>query len=213
MKTVQIIGAPQSNFVRVVRLVAEEKGAPYELVAAMPHTPEVTAIHPLGKIPVMRHGDVELCESRAIAHYLDAALPGRKLMPSDPLEAAKIEQWVSMMITAYDPAFRPYLGAYFFPGTADGSPDRPRIEASMPKIEELLTKLDSVVAPTGHVVGDSFSLADIYLLPLLSYLKDLPESGAVIAKLPNLSAYIRRHDERASMKATVSPPFPRREAA
>jgi hypothetical protein len=31
----------------------------------MPHTPEIDAIHPVGKIPAMRHGDVVLAEPRA----------------------------------------------------------------------------------------------------------------------------------------------------
>lgn len=213
MKEVEIIGAPLSNFVRVIRIVAEEKGVPYTLTPAMPHTDQVDAIHPLGKIPVFRHGDVELCESRAIIQYLDAAFPQNKLYPGDAIGAAKVEQWVSMAMTAFDPCFRPYLGGYFFPGTADGSPDRARIDAALPKIEEFLLKLEQAVAPTGHLVGDRFTLADAYILPLLAYLKNLPETGAFIAKLPALSDYIRSHDVRPSMQATVPPPMPQRAAA
>ena len=213
MKDVEIIGAPLSNFVRVIRIVAEEKGVPYTLIPAMPHTPEVSALHPLGKIPVFRHGEVTLCESRAIVAYLDATFPQNKLYPDDAVGAAQVEQWVSMAMTAFDPCFRPYLGAYFFPGTADGSPDKPRIEASLPKIEEFLTKLDAAVAKTGHLVGDRFTLADVYMMPLLDYLKNLPETGAFIAKLPALSAYISRHDARPSLVATVPPPMPRQNAA
>ncbi|MBT6588433.1 MAG: glutathione S-transferase, partial [Rhodospirillaceae bacterium] len=39
----EIIGFPRSNFVRTVRMVAEEKGVPYEHIAAMPHSDEVKA--------------------------------------------------------------------------------------------------------------------------------------------------------------------------
>jgi glutathione S-transferase len=62
----QIIGAPQSNYVWVVRIACHEKGVPYTLVPVMPHTPDVDAIHPLGKIPALRHGNVRIAESRAI---------------------------------------------------------------------------------------------------------------------------------------------------
>jgi glutathione S-transferase len=48
----------------------------------MPHTPEVVAIHPFGKIPVMRHGDVTLAESRAICGYVDRAFDGPALTRS-----------------------------------------------------------------------------------------------------------------------------------
>jgi glutathione S-transferase len=47
-------------------MACEEKGVPYDLVPVPPHSPEVEAIHPLGKIPAMRHGDITLCESKAI---------------------------------------------------------------------------------------------------------------------------------------------------
>jgi glutathione S-transferase len=57
----------------------------------MPHSPEVNAIHPLGKIPVMRHGDFRLCESKAIVTYIDRVFPGPKLLPDDAMACAKIE--------------------------------------------------------------------------------------------------------------------------
>ena len=81
MSELQIIGFPQSTYVRVVRMAAEEKGVPYELIPEPPHSDAVNAIHPFGKIPVMRHGDVNLCESRAIAGYIDRSLTVRCCFP------------------------------------------------------------------------------------------------------------------------------------
>jgi glutathione S-transferase len=57
MANVEIIGFAPSTYVRAVRMVCEEKDIPYDLKPAAPHAPDVTAIHPFGKIPVMRHGD------------------------------------------------------------------------------------------------------------------------------------------------------------
>jgi len=34
---------------------------PYRHSETMPHTPDVDAIHPFGKIPVMRHGEKVFC--------------------------------------------------------------------------------------------------------------------------------------------------------
>src|SRR5271169_4317490 len=112
MPELQIIGGPASNFVWVCRIVCAEKGVPYSLVSVMPHTPEVDAIHPLGKIPAMRHGDVTLCESRAICFYIDRVFPGPALTPADAVTAARVEQWVSIVNTSVDPVFlRQYFGA------------------------------------------------------------------------------------------------------
>src|SRR5260370_8602806 len=128
MPALQLIGAPQSNYVWVSRIACHEKGVPYPLVPVMPHTAEVDAIHPLGKIPALRHGDLTLCESRAICAYIDNAFAGPALVPREPAAAARVEQWLSIVNTAMDPVLvRQYLAAHFFPGTPHSTPDRSRL--------------------------------------------------------------------------------------
>ncbi len=207
MPELQIIGAPQSNFVWVTRIACAEKGVPYTLVPARPHTPDVDAIHPLGKIPAMRHGDFVLCESRAICRYIDHAFDGPALMPADPRLAAQTEQWISIINTGIDPlVVRRYLGAYVFPRTPDGNPNRAVIEESLPDVERHLRVLEQAVA-TGHLVGDAFGLADADLVPILYYLRMTPEAGAIVNGSPALSRYLGRHLERPSVRESVPPPF------
>src|SRR5262249_42995313 len=177
------------------------------LVAVFPHSPEVDAIHPFGKIPVMRHGDVELCESRAITFYIDHAFDGPPLAPRDPVGGAKVEQWISLVNTTIDPLLlRQYGIAYFFPGTPDGSPNRAAIDAVVPKMEAHFALLDRSVAKTGYLVGDALTLADINLLPILYYMSKLPESGAMLAAQPHLSAYV----EKLLAASRARPPCRRR---
>src|SRR5205807_9256087 len=116
-----------STFVRTTRVALEEKGVPYTLTPARPHSPEVDAINPFGRIPVMRHGDFTLCESRAIIGYADRVFSGPKLLPDDPKRAAVIEQWSSLVANGVFPAVFPYFRENYFP--ANGTPDRPTIEA------------------------------------------------------------------------------------
>ena len=211
MAELQIIGAPQSNYVWVTRIACHEKGVPYTLVPVMPHTPEVDAIHPLGKIPALRHGDLMLAESRAICFYIDHAFNGPPLVSRDAAEGAKTEQWISIVNTHFDVLVaRPYVGAYFFPGTPDGKPNRSVIEPLLRKLDSQFAMLDSAVAKTGHLVGSSFTLADMNLLPMLFYLDHLPESGVMLRRTTNLSAYYERHIARASVREAVPPPFPGR---
>jgi glutathione S-transferase len=106
----EIIGSAQSSYTRLVRMVCEEKGIDYALTEALLGAPEIFAIHPFGRMPVLRHGDFTLFESKAIATYLDRAFPGPALIPSDPKLAALTEQWVSLVNTAMDPMLvRTYL--------------------------------------------------------------------------------------------------------
>ncbi len=207
MATLEIIGMPQSTYVRVVRMTCEEKGVPYELKPTMPHSPEIDAVHPFGIIPAMRHGNIELFESKAIATYIDRVFTGPKVIPDDPTQAAHVEQWVSLVNTTIDPVMiRKYLLSYIFPKGPDGKPDRAVIDAALPAMEKQFGVLDKAVAATGHLAGNHYTLADINLMPILFYLQRPPESSAMIKAHKNLSTYFARHAERPSFKNTVPPP-------
>ena len=176
---------------------------------AVPHSPEVDAIHPFGKIPAMRHGDLTLFESRAISFYIDHAFAGPPLAPRDPVGGARTEQWISLVNTHIDPLLvRQYLVAYFFPGTPDGRPNRAVIDQALPKMEQHFAVLDRAVGKTGHLVADGFTLADINLLPILFYLDKMPESRAMLRRATRLDAYYKRHMARSSVAETTPPPFP-----
>src|SRR3982750_1162823 len=133
----EIIGSARSTYTWAVRMVCEEKGIEYSLIERPLRASEIIAIHPLGKMPVLRHGDVELFESKAIATYLDRVFPAPFVLPSEPRLLALTEQWVSLVNTLIDRTIiRTYLYAYIAPGTADGTPNRPAIEAVMPALRE-----------------------------------------------------------------------------
>jgi glutathione S-transferase len=202
MPELELIGAAPSNYVWTCRIALAEKGVPYRHNEARPHTPEVDAIHPFGKIPVMRHGEVELCESRAICGYIDSVFDGPKIVPADRVKAAQVEQWVSIVNTHIDPLWvRQYLRAHFFPNTPDGSPERDAIETALPKMEQQFATMDRAVAKTGHLVGDT--LADMNFIPILFYMGAKPESSALLQRMPGLMGYFKRHMARKSVQETV----------
>jgi glutathione S-transferase len=204
----EIIGSARSTYTRVVRMVCEEKGIAYVLTERPLRAPEILAIHPLGKMPVLRHGGVELFESKAIATYLDRCFPGPQLIPSDPYLAALTEQWVSLVNTAIDRTLiRTYLFAYIAPKTA-GEPDREAIDAVMPAVREQIGVLDHAVARTGFLVGDHITFADINLLPILHRVQQLPEGAEALAAAPHLAGYYDRHAARPSFARTMPPAGP-----
>lgn len=209
MSNVEIIGAARSTYTRVARMVCEEKSIAYELREAAPRSPDAFAIHPFGKIPVLRHGDFELYESKAIATYLDLSFPGPRLIPTAPREAALTEQWVSLVNTRIDTTMiRTYLFAYIFPKTADGKPDRKAIDALVPTVEQEVGLLDRAVAKTGFLVGDGLTYADLNLMPILFLVRQLPEGAAAMAAAKPLSEYYQRLAARPSFQNTMPPPGP-----
>jgi len=202
MAELQIIGAGISNYVRSCRMLCFAKGIAHTHLNANPKSPEAAAIHPYGLIPVMRHGDFALFESKAILSYIDAAFPGPKFMPDDSKSMALTEQWIAFTNHKIDRTMmRDYVVQYRFADKVKG-PDMVRINRSLPDIERQAKCLDAALAKTGYLVGDSLTLADMTLLPMLYYTRMLPEGKARIEACPNVVAYIERLSALPSFQAT-----------
>ena len=205
MTDVEIIGMPVGNYVRAIRMACEEKGIAYTVRSAAPHSPDILAISPVGKMPVMRHGDVGLCESRAMITYLDAAFPAVPLIPKDPVLAALTEQWISIVNTTMDRTMiRDYVLAYVIPRGPDGEPDRAAIELALPALRQQLGILDEATAGVEFLVGDELTYADINLMPILAAVRSFPEGARAIAEAPNLTTYFERLSTRPSFVKTAA---------
>jgi glutathione S-transferase len=88
----KVYGVRGSPFVRKALVALEEKGLPYQLetmISAPPKPPELLALHPLGKIPVLRDGELVVPDSSVICAYLEKKFPSPALYPDDPAELAK----------------------------------------------------------------------------------------------------------------------------
>jgi glutathione S-transferase len=206
MAELEIMGVPFSNYVRSIRMLCEEKGITYKLTPSWPQSPEVKAIHPAGQIPVMRHGNVTLFESKAIATYIDRTFPGQKFIPDDTLETAQVEQWVSYGNVKVDRwIIREFVVPSVFFDKTKG-PDTARIAAALPEIDKCCKALDDAVVQTGHLVGARLTYADMNVIPMLSTLLNFPAGKDILANYSSLSAYLARLANLPSFKNTAPPP-------
>ena len=205
----EIIGSARSTYTHAIRMVCEEKGIDYVLTEKPLRAPEIRAIHPFGKMPVLRHGDFRLFESKAIATYLDRTFPAPFLFPSDLRLAALTEQWVSLTNTLMDlTLIRTYLFAYIAPKAADGKPDRKAIDAVMPDLHAQIGVLDQAVAGKHYLVGDHITFADLNLLPILHRVQLAPEGAKAVADTKHLARYYEHHAARSSFVRTMPPTRP-----
>ena len=99
---------PNANSGKPIQTL-KEKGATFEshwidMLKFDHHTPEYLAINPLGVIPAATHGELKLYESTAIMEYVDAALPGPPLRPSDPESRWRMRWWMKFMDEYFAPA-------------------------------------------------------------------------------------------------------------
>ena len=201
--TLEIVGFARSNFVRAVRMVAEEKGVAYDLVAELPHSDAVKALNPTGKIPAMRHDGFELSESQAIAQYIDEVFFGSKLIPADPKAAATVRRWMAFAAVEVDQLLmRNYVVEYAFNKDKEGNVVRTKIDPALKRFPKMFRMLEAAVAG-GYFGGSEFSMADCFIAPILNATSNFPEGKEAIAGSPGVAAYFAKMQERASFKATA----------
>jgi glutathione S-transferase len=198
-----LLGDPRSTYTRSARMVFHEKGISYTLDPQPPHSEAVNAIHPFGKIPALRIGDLALFETSAIMRYVDEAFDGPALMPSMPADRARVEQWISAFnFYFYDAMAIRYVLQYIFPRGADGKPDRATIDKALADMKRYFALLDTAYGGREFIVDDRLSLADLLLAPLFAYVGKMPEGGELIASFRNLSRGQAVIAERESFRAT-----------
>ena len=199
-----LIGDSRSTYVRTVRMALAEKGLKYTFDPAPPHSPPVDAISPYGRVPVFRDGETGLFETSAIVRYIEETFDGTPLLAPNARLRAQMEQWVSMInCHGYDAMVRRYVLHYVFPKGESGTPDRKAIDAALPEIEQLLGILDKAYGKRNVLVGETVTMADLFLAPIVVYLYMFPESKALLAKVPNVTRAHAFIAERESFKATV----------
>lgn len=203
---IEIFGSPQSNFVRAVRMVASEKGLAYVHHPVRPHSADALAVHPLGLVPGLRHGEIRLGESQAIVAYLDRLKSDPPMGPAgSPAEAAEIAQWISIVATSVDRiVVRRYVVPYVLPETADGLPDRAAIEAVLPELRYVLSVLNARLKCRDFLASNRFTFADVLLLTTLSPARRFTEFAALIAEAAELLRYFDLHAKRLSFVETTT---------
>ncbi len=206
MPVLEIIGAPHSNYVRTVRMAAEEKGVSYNLTPCPPHCPESDAIHPFGKIPSMRMGDIEIFECLGIVTYIDAAFDGPPLHPDNVVELARMYQWISTFNEVYvQTMIRGYALEYIFPKGENGEPRRGNIDSAIGKIHHQLEVMEIGLWDRRFLAGGNFSLADMFAAPVLSMVGKMPEGESLLSGAPNVRAWMDKIGKRESFVKTEPP--------
>lgn len=191
----------KSRSQRIIWLL-EELGLPYEIKAYQRDAttflapPELRAIHPLGKSPVIELEGRVLAESGAITEYLIARHGAGQLAPAqESPEYAEYLQWLHF---AESSGILPLLLDMFV--RKDGSPMRFLPGYAKAECAKVLGYLNAVLSTRRYLVGDRLSGADI----MNSFLVDLLAQSGQLAQFPHLQAYWQRlNDHPARQKAAA----------
>jgi glutathione S-transferase len=175
----------ESRSQRVLWLL-EELELDYEVrrYARNPQTrlapPELKAIHPLGKSPVLERDGKTYAESGAIIEYFAETEAGGKLaIPSGDPARADYLYWLHF---AEGSAMLPLLLKLYVGllGEAGAPLMQMRIE---PEIEAHLTHADQALATSDHFVAGRFTAADIQM----SFVLDAAAQRGGLERFPNLA--------------------------
>lgn len=165
----------------------EELGLDYEIVHYQrdPVTrlapPELKAVHPLGKSPVITDDDLVVAESGAIIEYLVRRYGKGRLAPA--VDAEDYITYLQWMHFAEGSAMLPLLLALYVGRLGEaGEPLRPRITS---EIDNHLSHLNHALADRDYLLGSELSAADIQV----SFVVEAAEARGLLRDYPNLQRY------------------------
>jgi glutathione S-transferase len=202
--TLTLLGDVRSTYTRTARMALAEKGLAYSFQPCAPHSADILAIHPFGRIPALRDGEIELFETSAMLRYLDECFgAGPTLLPGTIFGRARCEQWVSVVNAyLYDTMARRYVLQYVFPRGEGGKPDRAVIDGALKEMPIQLAALDKAYGNGDWLAGGALSMADLFVAPILAYVEQMPEGAALLAAAPNVKRAQTVIRARASFTST-----------
>ena len=158
--------------------------------------PELLAIHPLGKSPMIEDQGRIIFESGAIVEYLCERHGGAALVPARGSDDhVRHLEWMHF---AEGSAMTPVLLQLYTSRLGEAAaPLQPRIEQ---QLDSHFRFMDSQINDHGHFIGDSLSAADI----MLSFPAEIAVMQGRGADLPRLAAFVEAmHARPAWQRANV----------
>jgi glutathione S-transferase len=180
----------------------EELGVPYEIKHYQRDSttrlapPELKAVHPLGKSPVVTDGGRTVIESGAIIDYIIRRHGGGRLQP-DPATPA-YDDYVQWLQFAEGSAMLPLMLKLYVSRLGEaGAPLHPRIES---EVANHLGYLDAALTGRDYLLGADLTGADIQM----SFVGEIMRAREDRAAYPALDAWVGRFQGRPAYKAALA---------
>jgi glutathione S-transferase len=170
---IEVFWGSGSPFAWRVLLALEFKGLSYishqlQFSKQEHKSPQMLALNPRGRVPVIRDGDYVCFESLAILYYLDLKYPRPPMFGNTPEEAGTIMRVICEYQAYIEPHVTKIARAVFFE-KADLAADE--ITEAMHILGREARTIEGRLSKTEWIVGDAYSAADMVLLPGVQLLR------------------------------------------
>ena len=179
----------------------EELGTPYEMKRYQRDAqtrlapPELKAVHPLGKSPIVTDGEIRIAESGAIVDYVIRHYGKGAMMP--PIGSAEYEAYNEWLHYSEGSAMLPLmLNLYVGRLKEAGAPLHPRIDS---EIANHLGYVDGALQGREFFVGNALTGADIQM----SFVGDMAKAFDKLGPYPSLSAWLSRMHARPAFQRSI----------
>jgi glutathione S-transferase len=182
---------PFSRAANVVWML-EEVGVDYELrhidiMKGAQKAPEILALNPMGKLPILVDGDTVVTESAAIGLFLADRYGYGRLAPrvDDPSRGTYL-RWSFFAPSVIEPGSMAKAGGWAF---REG-------QAGWGSHDAMLAAMESAIAGKDFVLGTTFSMADVVFGGTVRFMLGFK----MIEPRPILSAYAERLGARPALQ-------------
>ncbi|MGT4069412.1 UNVERIFIED_CONTAM: glutathione S-transferase family protein [Aeromonas hydrophila] len=176
-----------------VRIALVEAGAPHQIrrvdfASGEQRSPAYLAINPKGRVPALVTERGVLTETPALLLYVAQRFPDAKLAPlNDPFLLARMQEVNSFLASTVHVAHAHSRRAARW---ADDEQAIAAMQAKVPhNMREGFAEIERHYLAGPWVLGEQFSLADIYLFVVASWLKS---DGIAIDEFPRVAAHTAR---------------------
>ena len=195
-------------------MVLEEIGAPYELRLVdrdkgAHKASDYLRLNPNGLIPAFVDGDMVLFESAAICLHLADRHPEAQLVPAVGTDArAHLYKWlVHLTNTVQAELITYFYGDRLVDDAAGAAQVKAHAEA---RVAAMFDRIEAALAQNGpHLLGDTFSVADLYLLMLARWTRNMQRPARTLPAVRALldGTLARPAVARVFAKEKLDPPF------
>ena len=200
---IKLFGNPLSTCTRKVLCTLHETNTPFEFnvidfTKGEHKQPAHMARQPFGQVPAIDDDGFGLYESRAICRYVNQKAGG-SLVPNTLQGCATMEQWISVETSNFTPSAMKLIYNYVFYPMQGKAEDPTMIADGNAGVDRALKVLETRLAASTYLAGDTFTIADIGFLPYIEYLMATP-AKSLFAGYPAVQAWWTRCSERPSWR-------------